>query len=230
LNKLLIVFMLQILIIISANPSLLKVVEAKEHDNNNNDNGDDQDFEEEDSIIICCSWGDKLIDGKLTYGFKGKADSELKEAVRAGIKEWDDKIKPLQFVEISGADEQKQYPDIQLKFIKDGDDDIAGQTITSFNTFGFIDNNLITISRSAYGKAFDSETIGVIAKHEIGHALGLGHANFDGNLMAVMIKKGAETISTCELQGVLEANHWKFIDKNNMPPHTPNIDYIVCEN
>jgi predicted Zn-dependent protease len=221
--------MLQILIIISVNPSLLKVVEAKEHDNNNkNDNGDDQDFEEEDSIIICCSWGDKLIDGKLTYSFKGKADSELKEAVRVGIKEWDDKIKPLQFVEISGTDEQKQYPDIQLEIIKDGDDR-AGQTITSFNTFGFIDNNLITISRGAYGKAFDSENIEVIAKHEIGHALGLGHANFDGNLMAVMIKEGAETISTCELAGVLQANYWKFIDKNNMPPHTPNIDHIVCE-
>jgi predicted Zn-dependent protease len=228
LNKLLIVFILQILIIISANPSLLEVVDAKEHDNNNNDNGDDRDFEEEDSIIICCSWGDKLIDGKLTYSFKGKADSELKEAVRDGIKEWDDKIKPLQFVEISETDEQQQYPDIQLKFIEDGDD-IAGQTITSFNTFGFIDNNLITISRGAYGKAFDSETIEVIAKHEIGHALGLGHANFDGNLMAVMINEGAETISTCELEGVLQANHWKFIDKNNMPPHTSNTDHIVCE-
>jgi hypothetical protein len=47
--------------------------------------------------------------------------------------------------------------------------------------------------------------------------------------MAVMIKEGAETISTCELAGVLQANHWKFIDKNNMPPHTPNIDHIVCE-
>jgi predicted Zn-dependent protease len=221
--------MLQILIIISANPSLLKVVEAKEHDNNNNnDNGDDQDFEEKDSILICCTWGDKLIDGKLTYSFKGKADSELKEAVRAGIKEWDDKIKPLQFVEISGTDEQKQYPDIQLKFIKDGDD-IAGQTITSFNTFGFIDNNVIIISRGAYGKAFDRETIEVIAKHEIGHALGLGHANFEGNLMAAMVNKGAGSISTCEFEGALQANYWKFIDKDNNTPLPPKIDHIICK-
>jgi predicted Zn-dependent protease len=219
--------MLQILIIISANPSLLKVVEAKEHDNNNNnDNGVDQDFEEKDSILICCTWGDKLIDGKLTYSFKGKADSELKEAVRAGIKEWDDKIKPLQFVEISGTDEQKQYPDIQLKFIKDGDD-IAGQTITSFNTFGFIDNNVIIISRGAYGKAFDRETIEVIAKHEIGHALGLGHANFEGNLMAAMVNKGAGSISTCEFEGALQANYWKFIDKDNNTPLPPKIDHII---
>jgi predicted Zn-dependent protease len=220
--------LLQTLILFSVHPFIVNVAQAKEQDDDNNNDNGDHDFEEKNSIMICCSWGDKLADGKITYTFQGKADSELKQAVRAGIKEWDDKIASLQFVEISGTDEQKQYPDIQLKFIKDGDD-IAGQTITSFNTFGFIDNNVIIISRGAYGKAFDRETIEVIAKHEIGHALGLGHANFDSNLMAVMIKEGAETISTCELAGVLQANHWKFIDKNNMPPHTPNIDHIVCE-
>jgi predicted Zn-dependent protease len=220
--------LLQTLILFSVHPFIVNVAQAKEQDDDNNNDNGDHDFEEKNSIMICCSWGDKLADGKITYTFQGKADSELKQAVRAGIKEWDDKIASLQFVEISGTDEQKQYPDIQLKFIKDGDD-IAGQTITSFNTFGFIDNNLITISRGAYGKAFDRETIEVIAKHEIGHALGLGHANFDSNLMAIMITEGAETISTCELEGVLQANHWKFIDNNNMPTHTPNTDHIICE-
>ena len=90
--------------------------------------------------------GDKLIDGKLTYSFKGKADSELKQAVRDGIKEWDDKIASLQFVEISGTDKQEQHPDIQLKFRKDGDE-IAGITITNFNNL-----DLLTITSSPYQK------------------------------------------------------------------------------
>jgi predicted Zn-dependent protease len=220
--------LLQTLILFSVHPFIVNVAQAKEQDDDNNNDNGDHDFEEKNSIMICCSWGDKLADGKITYTFQGKADSELKQAVRAGIKEWDDKIKPLQFVEISGTDEQKQYPDIQLKFIKDGDD-IAGQTITSFNTFGFIDNNVIIISRGAYGKAFDRETIEVIAKHEIGHALGLGHANFEGNLMAAMVNKGAGSISTCEFEGALQANYWKFIDKDNNTPLPPKIDHIICK-
>jgi hypothetical protein len=40
----------------------------------------------------------------------------------------------------------------------------------------------------------------------MGHALGLGHANFDGNLMAERIKDGTETISECEIRAVVEAN------------------------
>ena len=220
--------LLQTLILFSVHPFIVNVAQAKEQDgNNNNDNGD-HDFEEKNSIMICCSWGDKLADGKITYTFQGKADSELKQAVRDGIKEWDDKIASLQFVEISGTDKQEQHPDIQLKFRKDGDE-IAGITITNFNRFGFIDNNLITISKGAFGNTFDSKTIEIVTKHEIGHALGLGHANFDSNLMAIMITEGAETISTCELEGVLQANHWKFIDNNNMPPHIPKIDHIICE-
>ena len=32
------------------------------------------------------------------------------------------------------------------------------------------------------------------------HALGLGHANFDGNLMAEKVNDGTENISECELR------------------------------
>ena len=50
--------------------------------------------------------------------------------------------------------------------------------------------------------------------------------------MTALINNGAETISTCELEGVLEANHWKFIDKNNnniISPQPPSIKYISCK-
>ena len=42
---------------------------------------------------------------------------------------------------------------------------------------------------------FDTKTIGQIAKHEMGHALGLGHANFDKNLMAERVNHGTGFVS-----------------------------------
>jgi hypothetical protein len=45
----------------------------------------------------------------------------------------------------------------------------------------------------------------------MGHALGLGHANFDGNLMAEKINDGTERVSECEVEAVLQANQWNLI-------------------
>jgi hypothetical protein len=93
--------MLQILLLFSAYPSLLKVVQAKEQDNNNNNNNDngDHDFEEANSIQICCSWGEKLADGSLTYKISG-GNSGIQQAVRTAIEDWDSKIINLQLDEI----------------------------------------------------------------------------------------------------------------------------------
>jgi hypothetical protein len=41
----------------------------------------------------------------------------------------------------------------------------------------------------------------------MGGALGLGHANFDGNLMAEKVNAGTEKVSECEVK----ANYWKLI-------------------
>ena len=40
-----------------------------------------------------------------------------------------------------------------------------------------------------------------IVKHEIGHVLGLGHANFDGNLMAAQVNRGIGTVSSLRSRG-----------------------------
>ena len=78
-----------------------------------------------------------------------------------------------------------------------------------------MDNAKITISRSIQAYDFDTSTIEQIAKHEMGHALGLGHANFDGNLMAESVNDGTDTISECEIKAVIEANYWKLGDEND---------------
>ena len=88
----------------------------------------------------------------------------------------------------------------------------------------------MTIAEGGLGKIFDKKTIETIAKHEIGHTLGLGHANFKSNLMTTKIDFAAETISQCELEAVQQANSWKFLAKNNNDdPRLSSTSKIICK-
>lgn len=69
---------------------------------------DEEDFEENNSIMICCTWGEQLSDGKLTYNIEGKVTAEKKEAVRDAIRDWDDKLDMLEFIEIADNQDQRQ--------------------------------------------------------------------------------------------------------------------------
>ena len=75
--------------------------------------------------MICCTWGEKLSDGKLTYNIEGEVTAEKKEAVRDAIRDWDDMLNFVEFIEIPEKDRSKtkerEKPDIQIKFVKDGD-------------------------------------------------------------------------------------------------------------
>jgi predicted Zn-dependent protease len=56
-----------------------------------------------------------------------------------------------------------------------------------------------------------------IAKHEIGHVLGLGHANFDRNLMAAQDNRGTGSVSGREVQAVYTGNEWWFEKPSGKP-------------
>ena len=63
--------------------------------------------------------------------------------------------------------------------------------------------------------------MGQVAKQETGHTLGLGHGNFDGNLMAETVNDGTATVPECVINAVTTANDWK-LGKNinaNTDPH-----------
>jgi predicted Zn-dependent protease len=85
----------------------------------------------------------------------------------------------------------------------------------------------MTISKSAFGTDFDTKTVEQIAKHEMGHALGLGHANFEGNLMTELVNDGTETIDDCEIKSVNEANQWKLKDGSDSP-YAPSKYDVEC--
>jgi predicted Zn-dependent protease len=192
------------------------------------EDSEEQDFEEENSIQICCAWGSSLEDGRLTYYIDDDDTSEeQQQAVRNAVQEWDTKIKHLELEEESS----RKSSDIKIAFEDDNDEEeIAGQTITIANAYGFLVNAEITIYTEVQEYEFDTTTIGQVAKHEMGHALGLGHANFDGNLMAEMVNYGTATVSECEINAVIEANYWKLGDngEDNIDPDNPRYDSVTC--
>ena len=198
---------------------------------------DEEDFEENSLIKICCTWGKDLADGILTYSIVGNIDAEKKEAVHNAIRDWNDKIESIKFEEVSGEQEDDNRPDIQIRFVGDGDEfkdegpETAGNTKTRLDKSGFIDYNTIIIAEGGLGKTFNIKTIETIAKHEIGHALGLGHANFGSNLMTTKIESAAQAISSCELEAVRQANSWKLMNENehdNSTPSFPKTTTIIC--
>jgi predicted Zn-dependent protease len=200
----------------------------REQSEGDEEDSEEQDFEEENSIQICCAWGSSLEDGRLTYYIDDDDTSEeQQQEVRNAVQEWDTKIEPLELEEESS----KKASDITIEFEDDNDqEEIAGQTITIANAYGFLVNAQITIYTEVQEYEFDTTTIGQVAKHEMGHALGLGHANFDGNLMAEMVNYGTATVSECEINAVIEANYWKLGDNgdDNVDSDSPRYGSVTC--
>jgi hypothetical protein len=194
---------------------------------------DSEDFEDQNLVQVCCGWGEELQDGILTYKVDDNdVSDEEKAAVQDAIEEWDTKIDRLELEEAS------DNSDITVEFAdgnddgEEGEEEIAGMTETTFYEDAFIGKVEITINKKIQDFRFDTKTIGQIAKHEMGHALGLGHANFDNNLMAERVNHGTGFVSECEIEAVIEANYWKlgqYEENNNLTPYFPQVDSVACD-
>ncbi|MDQ3719053.1 MAG: hypothetical protein M3311_07875, partial [Thermoproteota archaeon] len=93
-----------------------QIASAGDDKENEEDVSGDDDFEEENSIQICCAWGEKLADGSLTYKISG-SDSDIQQAVRTAIEDWDYNIIGLELEEIN---KKKKEADIEVTFENDG--------------------------------------------------------------------------------------------------------------
>ncbi len=163
-------------------------------------------------IELCCTWGDSLKDGVLTFSIEN-GGLDLAKIVKLAIKDWEKALDGLvQFKYVKDASDA----DIEIDF-KKGKKSNVGKTVTYFDYHGFINFAEISISKKSYGVTLDSSTLEHVVKHEIGHALGLGHANFKNTLMSPNVDEIIPKISKCELASVKYANHWKFIDNDNSP-------------
>jgi hypothetical protein len=179
------------------------------------------------NIEICCTWGDSINDGELTFSIKnGKSD--LAKIVKTAINDWEKALGEL--IQFKYTKDEDSKPDIKIDFKKDKGQKV-GESVTYFDTTGSIDHVEISISKKANGLTLDYSVLEHIAKHEFGHALGLGHAQFPHILMYPNVDETLTEISACELDSVVYANHLNSNedDKEKENFHPIDEDDFECK-
>ena len=172
-------------------------------------------------------------DAEFSSGDLFRSDADLRQAVADAVTEWNTKIPNLNLVN----DNSNADTDIEVQLVDGLGGLAAGATMLRFDDDGFINKATILLPKAAFfiegdsqvfAIQYDSQKLKEIATHEMGHALGLGHADFDSDLMSENLDSDETVnISQCHIDGVLQANQWRFIN-NDTIPNNPNEDEVSC--
>jgi Matrixin len=172
-------------------------------------------------LALCCAWGKAIDDGQLSYSVA--ADEISAEVIRQAVREWDANLPGLDLVERPvGA------VDIAITFEAEPGR-TEGQAVTSFTQAGLI--RRVDIGIQGGPAPGNAGGLLQIAKHEFGHALGLGHADFEGNLMSKAVSPQPHPIEPCVVSAVVEANHWRLGDvglRRLGRPERPRVSDVSC--
>lgn len=170
-------------------------------------------------ISICCTWGPELTDGVLTYSIEG-GNKIIKDAVNKAADSWNAELDGITLKKIN------HNGDITITFRNDGKK-IAGENMNYIDSYGIIRKSQIELSKESFNYRFNPLLIEQIAKHELGHALGIGHANFNGDLMTARLDKGSAKISSCDIDAVYTANELN-LKEGEQPIRNSQEKYVTC--
>jgi hypothetical protein len=179
------------------------------------------------AVAICCAWGNRLSDGKLTYSVSGDDPTAL-SIVRGAVQAWDEALSDLVLTEVApNGKRRSQRADIAIAYgpgTADGGETphasgAQGLTTTYLNSKRMVTR--VEIGVDGGPSPVNAGAIEQIAKHELGHALGLGHANWDGDLMSPLVQPTPAPIPLCDINAVRQANSWKMIDNRRRPKPPP---------
>ena len=73
----------------------------------------------------------------------------------------------------------------------------------------------------------DANALEQVTKHELGHALGLDHSGFAGDLMFPLVDPTLAPITPCNLAAVREANRGKLLEGSS-EPRRPVRPVVSC--
>jgi hypothetical protein len=179
------------------------------------------------AVAICCAWGNRISDGVLTYSVSGSDPTAL-SILRGAVQAWDEALPDVSFTEVApGGKKRSSRADITMVFgpgTADGGEThdasgASGLTTTYMNSKRMILR--VEIGVDGGPSPINAGAVEQIAKHEVGHALGLGHANFDGDLMSPLVQPTPAPIPACDINAVREANSWKMVDHSRRPKPAP---------
>lgn len=171
-------------------------------------------------IDLCCTWGSELKDNVLTYNIE-KGTKDLEKITESAFSEWENNLNNIHFKNVKDND----AADIEIKF-KKGKVNQGGQAEIYFDENRFIDYVKISVSKTSNGTELNQIMLEHIIKHEIGHALGLGHSPFPHSIMYPIVDEAVIEISRCEIDAVKDANNWKFINNDKKPKMLEQSVYI----
>lgn len=173
------------------------------------------------ALDVCCAWNATLDDG-LSYSISGGSQAD-RDTVAAAVEAWETAVGGGLVLNPVAAGTGE---DIKIT-LKKGGGVIAGLAKRNFDRSGFMKSATISVSLKAFGAANDQAIIGEVTRHEVGHALGLGHADEACDDLMNPTVGGNSAISSADVAGVKAAQHWKLVD-GGTAPHKPHVPTVGC--